>query len=37
MVEFKKVPGGYRITDPGVGWHNEPSCGMDMKDPGTGI
>lgn len=24
MRKFTKDPGGHKVTDPGVGWHNEP-------------
>ncbi len=27
MEEFTKDPGGHRVADPGVGWHNEPGGG----------
>lgn len=38
MGEFTKEPGGHKITDPGVGWHNEPGGGglKGNEDPGTG-
>ncbi len=39
MREFTKDPGGHKVTDPGIGWHNEPGGGgWDISlDPGTGI
>lgn len=38
MGEFPKDPGGHRVTDSGVGWHNEPGGGgwKYNEDPGTG-
>lgn len=36
MEEFTKDPGGHRVADPGVGWHNDPGGGMGMYDPGAG-
>ncbi|HDR3524847.1 hypothetical protein ACQVQT_27990 [Bacillus paranthracis] len=38
MGEFTKEPGGHKVTDPGVGWHNEPGGGglKCNEDPGTG-
>jgi hypothetical protein len=38
MGEFAKDPGGHRVTDPGVGWHNEPGGGgwKCNEEPGTG-
>lgn len=39
MWEFTKDPGGHRVTDPGVGWHNDPGGGgwKYNEDPGTGV
>ena len=36
MGEFTKEPGGHKVTDPGVGWHNEPGGGgwKCNEDPG---
>ena len=38
MGEFTKEPGGHKVTDPGIGWHNEPGGGgwKCSKDPSTG-
>lgn len=38
MGEFTKDPGGHRVTDPGVGWHNEPGGDgwRHNQEPGTG-
>ena len=38
MGEFTKEPGGHKVTDSGVGWHNEPGGGgwKYNEDPGTG-
>ncbi|MGR5941811.1 hypothetical protein ACT7CW_24400 [Bacillus pacificus] len=39
MGEFIKDPGGHKVTDPGVGWYNEPGGlgGSQLKyDPNPG-
>ncbi|MED2846945.1 hypothetical protein [Bacillus toyonensis] len=38
MGEFTKDPGGHKVTDPGVGWRNEPGGGGGWRhneEPGT--
>ncbi|MDV6040533.1 hypothetical protein N7X28_29430 [Bacillus sp. SM-B1] len=48
MREYTKDPGGHKVTDPGIGWHNEPGGGgagyeknpggwKIILDPGTGV
>lgn len=36
MREFTKEPDGYKVTDPGVGWHNDPGGWRHNQEPGTG-
>lgn len=38
MREFTTDPGGHKVIDPGVGWHNEPGGGgwKHNQEPGTG-
>ncbi|EMJ6444398.1 hypothetical protein AADZ13_005819 [Bacillus cereus] len=38
MGEFTKGPGGHRVIDPGVDWHNDPGGGgwQYNEDAGTG-
>ncbi|HDR7364203.1 TPA: hypothetical protein QCX21_001900 [Bacillus toyonensis] len=38
MREFTKGPGTHKVTDPGVGWHNDPGGGgwKYKQEPGTG-
>ncbi len=38
MKQFTNDPGGHKLTNPGVGWHNEPGGGgwKHNQEPGTG-